>query len=222
MNKSGILLDTIIIEKNITELGDNLIKKFSQDLLLITKPYIKISRDRLSVSTYKLYRSKLTSACADAVIIENGKVPMILRAKPPFKNCWWVMGGTILTLYPVKQFLLWKVAKECGLTSLSIEQFITQNNLRDDSDSCMDITIVTLIGVYRTIAEDTEALGTLCDTINLCYLATYNGQQPLYHDSDHTAIRLFDLKDLVPGVCGHWYPERVARLALEAYGLARK
>ena len=175
-----------------------------------------LSTDGVGGEAYDGYRFGLTSACADVVIVQEvdgePKVPMILRAKPPFGKCWWIMGGAIFNYRSVHQFVSWKAVKETGLFQGSIEDFI------NESDSNFGITVVGLLGDYRTPADDTEGTGKVCDTINLCYMAVCDPNVELHHDKDHSAVKWFSEEDLkAEDPCGHWYPAHVARRAIQIY-----
>ena len=177
------------------------------------------TRKGVGAEVYDGYRMGLVSSCADVVLIQErrGKpmIPLIRRANPPFANTWWMMGGAIFNYRSVTQFLLWKASKECGLHNLDIDQFVETFDLDDDSLSCCGINLIGPLGLYRTAAQDT--VDKACDTINICYAATFTGSQELYHDRDHLGIRWMSQEELVPGSCGHWYPEHVGRRALMVY-----
>ncbi len=170
-------------------------------------------------TTYNGYRLGLTSACVDIVLVQHIDgaltVPMVKRAKAPFGNTYWIMGGALHAFRPVNQFILWRAARECGLDpeGLGIDEFVLRYKLDADTQSALGINIIGPLGLYRTPAEDTPE-GSACDTLNLCLLGYYNGDRGLYHDRDHAGIRWFRENELRPGACGHWYPEHVGRRAL--------
>lgn len=150
------------------------------------------------------------------------KVPLIRRARPPFGDCWWIMGGVVFNFRPIQQFLLWKVRTECGLTEATIDEFVAEHALDDHAYSCSDVHIVGCLGTYRTPAEDTTDPTRVCDTINLCYMGVLTGDQEIRHDTDHTNARWMDTDGLIAGSCGSWYPEHVARVALDIYTRAKR
>lgn len=77
--------------------------------------------------------------------------------------------------------------------------------------------IVGCLGVYRTPAEDMSDPTRVCDTIKLCYMGVLTGDQEIRYDTDHTNARWMSAAELSAGSCGYWYPEHVARLALDIY-----
>lgn len=183
------------------------------------------TRQGVSAEAYHAYRTGLAAACADVVLVAErercARVALLRRARPPFGDCWWIMGGVVFNYRPIQQFLLWKAHTECGLTTLGIDEFVAQNRLDDCRYSCGDVHIVGCLGAYRTAAEDTTDPTRVCDTINLCYMALFTGTGELRHDRDHTNARWASFADLEREPCGYWYPEHVARRALAIYTLAQ-
>lgn len=185
------------------------------------------TRSGVSGEDYNRYRKGLTSQCADIVLVAERdgepKVPLIKRARPPFGDCWWIMGGVVFNYRPVQQFLLWKAHTECGLTAKTLPEFIDEYALADNAYSCGNIHVVGCLGAYRTAAEDLDDPERVCDTVNLCYMGIILGDQEIRYDRDHTNARWASLDGERPmGVqCGHWYPEHVGRRALEIYRRAR-
>lgn len=180
------------------------------------------TRAGVPAEDYHRYRKGLASKCTDIVLVAERdgqpKVPLIKRARPPFGDCWWIMGGVVFNYRPMQQFLLWKAHTECGLTSATMEEFIAEHELADDAYSCGNIHVVGCLGEYRTAAEDTDDHERVCDTVNSCYMGIILGDQEIRYDKDHTNARWASDRDIEP--CGHWYPEHVARRALTIYGRA--
>lgn len=183
------------------------------------------TRAGVSAEDYHRYRKGLASQCADIVLVaqrdRQPKVLLIKWARPPFGACWWIMGGVVFNYRPVQQFLLWKAHTECGLTSVKLEEFIHEHALADDAYACGNVHIVGCLGTYRTAAEDTEDPERVCDTVNLCYLGIVLGDQEIRYDQDHTNCRWSSEGELTEGSCGYWYPEHVARRALQIYEYAQ-
>lgn len=180
---------------------------------------VSATRKGVTQPAYDGYRLGLVSACADVVIVKDGKVPLIRRAQPPFGGMWWIMGGAVFNFRPIHQFLLWKIYKECGLDTLGIEEFIAKYKLTDADYSCEGVHFVGYLGCARTAAEDTTDPAKVCDTLNVCGMAMITTKRDLYHDKDHSAIRWVDREDLEkePNLCGHWYPQWAASKALDVY-----
>lgn len=183
------------------------------------------TRTGVPAEDYHRYRKGLASKCADIVLVAERdgqpKVPLIKRARPPFGGCWWIMGGVVFNYRPIQQFLLWKAHTECGLTSATLEEFLAEHELADDTYSCGNIHVVGCLGEYRTAAEDTEDPERVCDTVNSCYMGIIQGDQEIRYDKDHTNTRWTSLAELADGTCGYWYPEHVARRALSIYRQTR-
>lgn len=181
------------------------------------------TRSGVPGAIYDAYRRGLASACADVVLVkitgDIPAVPLIRRKKPPFQDCWWLMGGSIFTHRPIHQFLLWKALAETGIEgNVNVEQFVEKHNLQDEDCSLAGISIIGCLGVCRTVAEDMEGTGRVCDTINLCYLGLVQREYTLFPDKDHTDVQW--LSGILPGSCNHWYPEWAARKALAIVNVA--
>lgn len=158
------------------------------------------SGHRLGVdeSVYLGYRRGLDSACADIVITSrnvHGEPVVLLtrRAKAPFNGVWWVQGGAIHAYRSIIEFVKERAKRECGVEPL----------------------IETLIGIYRTCAEDGVA-----STLNLCYCgrifrADLERSRPVA-DRDHSTWKLFTLSEYnaLPSTECHPYIDRVVRLCL--------
>lgn len=220
------LLETLILENDKRVLVRRVEKLLSTNIV-VAQPdaqmniEIPVSATRKGVAqpVYDNYRLGLVSACADVVIVKDGKVPLIRRAQPPFGDTWWIMGGAIFNFRPIHQFLLWKIYRECGLEKCTIDEFITKYNLTDDQYSCDGVHFVGYLGVARTAADDTTDPSKVCDTLNVCGMAVLTTTKTLYHDKDHSAIRWVGREDLRddPNLCGHWYPQWAAQKALDIY-----
>lgn len=228
---------SVLLERVVVEGADEpLIERTRQILAQQPAPFpiahhltkIAPGATRLGVPAddYHKYRKGLTSQCADVVLVaERGgepKVPLIKRARPPFGECWWIMGGVVFNYRPIQQFLLWKAHTECGLTVEKLDEFIQSHGLADDAYSCGSVHIVGCLGTYRTAAEDTVDPERVCDTVNLCYMALFLGDEEIRYDKDHTNCRWARVEELAEGSCGYWYPEHVARRAIRIYHEARE
>lgn len=228
MNPETVALERIILEGDLSQLAERtrrLLAYGPDDLSLITHERTRVApgatRCGVAAETYHGYRLGLASACADVVLVaERGgqpKVPFLKRARPPFGDCWWIMGGVVFNYRPIQQFLLWKAHTECGITKAKIDEFVAEHALDDRQYSCGDVHIVGCLGAYRTPAEDTTDPAFVCDTINLCYMGVLTGTQEIRYDTDHTNARWMSTSELIAGSCGYWYPEHVARRALDIY-----
>lgn len=227
-NPETVVLERIILEAESSPLVNRVRRLLTYgpgDLSLVTHHSTRVApgatRSGVTAEAYHAYRTGLASACADVVLVAERdgqpKVPLIRRARPPFGDCWWIMGGVVFNFRPVQQFLLWKAHTECGLTQATIDDFVAEHALHDHTYSCGGVHIVGCLGVYRTPAEDTTDPARVCDTINLCYMGIIQGDQEIRYDQDHTNCRWMSAEDLTAGSCGYWYPEHVARFALGVY-----
>ncbi len=186
------------------------------------------TRSGVLTESYDGYRLGLMSACADVVCVretdEKLEVPLIARARPPFRDGWWMQGGAIFNFRSVPQFLLWKLFRESGNFEGSIEEFVEKYHLDDAALECNGVQLVGKpLGIYRTTAEDSMP-GKVCDTLNLAYLALWPTKLSFGHDKDHTSLRWVTLAELEanPNLCGHWYPQCLAMRALQIVGRAKK
>jgi hypothetical protein len=230
-----VLLETIIGEED----PGRLVHEVLSTLRLRTKRRTRMqevivpseaTRSGVSGDVYAAWRTGLTTSCADVVSVIAGEpgeepmVPLIRRANPPFKDCWWIMGGAVFNGRSLDEFLLWKLLGEGGVFKGSIAGFANMASLNPENPTFEGVSMVGYMGTYRTIAEDTEGTDrSPCDTINVCYMALLPSywKDMLGHDKDHTALRFATEADLVPKYsCGHWYPRRVALRALQAYKVA--
>jgi ADP-ribose pyrophosphatase YjhB (NUDIX family) len=150
--------------------------------------------------TYSAYRKGRDSACVDLVItteLENGEpaVMLSLRSKDVcFGGKWWVYGGALQAYESIDNFISDRAKRECGVEARP----------------------QALIGVYRTCAEDFVG-----STLNLCYMTFVQVETLrafMATDDRHQRVALFSTSELSHLDKGeqHWYPMRVARLALEA------
>lgn len=220
------LLETLILENDNrvlvrrvgAVLSGNFFARRAADMEINIIP-VTATRKGVAQPVYDNYRLGLVSACADVVIVKDGKVPLIRRAQSPFGDTWWIMGGAIFNFRPIHQFLLWKIYRECGLEKCTIDEFIAKYNLTDDQYSCEGVHFVGYLGVARTAADDTTDPSKVCDTLNVCGMAVVTTTRTLYHDKDHSAIRWVESEDLKsdPDLCGHWYPQWAAKKALDIY-----
>ncbi|MEK7068713.1 MAG: hypothetical protein AAB964_02775 [Patescibacteria group bacterium] len=155
---------------------------------------------RVSSEAYGSYRRGRDSACVDCVLCSRlqDTTPVVLlslrKATSYFGGMWWIYGGVLQAYQPVGDFIAGRLEAECGI----------------------DLKPEVLIGFYRTCAGD--AVGS---TLQPCYAAVVPIEvvrRKMTVDEDHTNVRLFTAEDLerIPEQERHWYPLRVAKLALSA------
>jgi ADP-ribose pyrophosphatase YjhB (NUDIX family) len=183
------------------------------------------TRSGVGGEAYDGYRTGLVGACADIVLLRDGEnpaVPMIYRKNPPFGGTWWIMGGAVHNFRLVHHFLLFKALTEGGILKdvKNASEFYAKYDLTADDWSLGGVNVIGLMGLYRTPAEDQTGTGKVCDTINQCYLGLLDQGTEVWHDKDHDQVRWFTFKDLLEASDMHWYPRRVAMLALEAFEYA--
>lgn len=153
-----------------------------------------------SDDVYYSYRTGRDSACVDIVIVtrdESGEAKVLLSKRKNdscFGGTWWVYGGALRAYYPIADFIAERAMKECGVSAHP----------------------EVLIGVYRTMSED-----SIGSTLQPCYGARVSIallRQSMSIDSTHEEVQLFSLKELqqIPQRELHWYPLRVASIALSA------
>jgi ADP-ribose pyrophosphatase YjhB (NUDIX family) len=132
--------------------------------------------------------------------LETGTPAVLLSLRNPtvcFGGKWWIYGGALQAYMSIEEFIAGRATKECGVP------------VRPEA----------LIGVYRTIAED-----YIGSTLQPCYAARVPIEvirAKMSTDEDHSNVRLFTISDLIllegnraPEY--HWYPVRVALLALRS------
>jgi len=155
----------------------------------------------VSSDTYNEYRRGRDSACVDIVLVthlENGTPAVLMSLRNPgvcFGGKWWIYGGALQAYMSIEEFISARATKECGVP----------------------VKPEVLIGVYRTIAED-----HIGSTLQPCYAARVPIEvirAKMSTDEGHSNVRLFTISDLIllEGQHGpeyHWYPVRVALLAL--------
>ncbi|MDI3485897.1 MAG: 8-oxo-dGTP diphosphatase [Methanolobus sp.] len=103
----------------------------------------------------------------DAVIIFNGKIVLIQRKNPPYKEKFALPGGFVEIGETTEEAVVREVLEETGLT----------------------IEIVKLLGVYSEPSRDPRG-----HTVSVVYLARGEGEPRA--DSDAKAVQLFDLSDI--------------------------
>jgi len=119
---------------------------------------------------------------------------LLSRRKPsdPFGGYWWVYGGSLGAYTGINEFIAKRAEDECGVPAEP----------------------QALIGVYRTSASDFPQ-----STLQPCYatVVAYEAiEAKMRTDQNHETVQLFTSADLdaLPQHEEHWYPMRVARLAL--------
>lgn len=153
---------------------------------------------------YNAYRRGRDSACVDIVIVTqrpDGTPAVLLSLRKPnvcFGGKWWIYGGALQAYRSIHDFISERASTECGVT----------------------VEPEALIGVYRTIAED-----HIGSTMQPCYVSRVpfaSAVQKMTTDTGHSAILLFTERELaeIPKQERHWYPMRVARLALQNMPMA--
>ena len=154
----------------------------------------------VSPDIYNAYRQGRDSACVDIAIItklSDGKPAILLSLRKKdvcFGGKWWIYGGALQAYTTVEDFITGRASKECGVS----------------------VKPEVLVGVYRTIAGD-----HIGSTLQPCYASRVPFeaiQAKMATDSNHENIRLFTLEELdaIPEWEHHWYPMRVARIALKS------
>ena len=155
----------------------------------------------VSPDIYNAYRMGRDSACIDIVIVtslEDG-TPAVLMSKRADNVCyggkWWIYGGALQSYRSVADFIGERARKECGV----------------------EVRPKALIGVYRTMSGDFVG-----STLQPCYASFVPVAQIRDHkkvDDAHSSVRLFTAGELsvMPAAESHWYPLRVAKIALEAF-----
>ncbi|ETA67493.1 ADP-ribose pyrophosphatase [Methanolobus tindarius DSM 2278] len=103
----------------------------------------------------------------DAVIIFNGKIVLIQRKNPPYKEKFALPGGFVEIGETTEEAVVREVLEETGLT----------------------IEIVKLLGVYSEPSRDPRG-----HTVSVVYLTRGEGEPRA--DSDAKAVQLFDLSDI--------------------------
>ncbi len=103
----------------------------------------------------------------DALIIFEGKLVLIRRRNPPFKDCLALPGGFVEVGETVEAAVIREAKEETGL----------------------DIEIIKLTGVYSDPLRDPRG-----HTVSVCYLA--KGRGKLKAGSDAKDIGLFGLDDM--------------------------
>lgn len=156
----------------------------------------------VSPKVYNEYRRGRDSACVDIVLVtrlENGNPAVLMSLRKPnvcFGGKWWIYGGALQAYMSIEEFIAGQATKECGIL----------------------VTPEVLVGVYRTMAED-----FIGSTLQPCYAARVPIEvirAKMSVDEGHSSVRLFTISDLclLEGKREddyHWYPVRVALLALE-------
>ncbi len=103
----------------------------------------------------------------DALIIFEGKLVLIRRGNPPFKDCLALPGGFVEVGETVEAAVIREAKEETGL----------------------DIEIIKLLGVYSDPLRDPRG-----HTVSICYLA--KGRGKLKAGSDAKDTGLFGLNDI--------------------------
>jgi 8-oxo-dGTP diphosphatase len=103
----------------------------------------------------------------DAVIIFNGKIVLIQRKNPPYKEKFALPGGFVEIGETTEEAIVREVLEETGLT----------------------IEIVKLLGVYSEPSRDPRG-----HTVSVVYLTRGKGEPRA--DSDAKAVQLFDLSSI--------------------------
>ncbi|MES2995159.1 MAG: hypothetical protein V4681_03955 [Patescibacteria group bacterium] len=139
-------------------------------------------------------------ACVDIVIVTRlaDGTPAVLLSKrkgtEAFGGLWWIYGGSISAYGSLIEFIARRAEKECGVP----------------------VHPEALIGVYRTSAAD-----LIQSTTQPCYAAHVPVEvidAKMGMNAEHDSVGLFTADDLnrIPEHEQHWYPFRVAHLALAA------
>ncbi|WP_440952731.1 NUDIX domain-containing protein [Methanococcoides sp. FTZ1] len=103
----------------------------------------------------------------DAVIILNGKIVLIKRKNPPFRNSFALPGGFVEVGETTEAAVIREAQEETGLS----------------------IDIIKLVGVYSEPSRDPRG-----HTVSVCYLAVGHGEPRAATDA--AGVALFDIKEL--------------------------
>ena len=103
----------------------------------------------------------------DAVIILNGKIVLIKRKNPPFRNSFALPGGFVEVGETTEAAVIRESQEETGLS----------------------IDIIKLVGVYSEPSRDPRG-----HTVSVCYLAVGHGEPRAATDA--AGVALFDIKEL--------------------------
>jgi ADP-ribose pyrophosphatase YjhB (NUDIX family) len=121
------------------------------------------------------------------------------NSESSYGNTWWMYGGALPAYAPIADFITKRAEEESGIAAAP----------------------QILVGIYRICAAD-----RLDSSLTLCFAAEVPYEEvtkKMSTDKGHQEVRLFTLKELdaLPQEETHWYPTRVAQLALEALQNAR-
>ena len=103
----------------------------------------------------------------DAVIILKGKIVLIKRKNPPFRNSFALPGGFVEVGETTEAAVIREAKEETGLS----------------------IDIIKLVGVYSEPSRDPRG-----HTVSACYLAIGHGEPRAATDA--AGVALFDIKEL--------------------------
>lgn len=114
------------------------------------------------------FQNQPTVAVDAIIVFEPGRVVLIKRRFPPFKDFWALPGGIVKYGESVEDALLREVLEETGLT----------------------VKINRLVGVYSNPSRDPRG-----HVISICFLCEFFGGV-LKANSDAAEIRLFSVEEL--------------------------
>lgn len=148
---------------------------------------------------YKAYTHGRDRACIDLVLCtrapDGPAVALSKRNKDnSYGDLWWVYGGALPAYTPIEEFITKRAEHESGVATAP----------------------QVLVGVYRIGAPDrVDSAITVCFAAEVPYVELV---QKMRTDEAHQEMRLFTLQELesLPPQEKHWYPMRVAQLALNA------
>ncbi len=123
---------------------------------------------------------------------ENAVLLSKRKSSEPFGGFWWVHGGSLGAYQSIAEFITERAKQECGVA----------------------VQLGPVIGVYRT-----SAANAVQSTMQPCYAAVAPYEaivEKMRTDPNHESIRLFTESELasIPASERHWYPTRVAEIAL--------
>lgn len=146
---------------------------------------------------YNGYRRGRDSACADLFLAtrlptgEPAGIMLVRNDDVCFGGKVWMVGGALQAYGSIEAFLANRAEAECGIY----------------------VVPEVFIGLYRTCAPD-----AIASTLQPCYASyvPYTEVERLRSDRNHARIEVISFKQFLtlPVAQYHWYPRRVATLAL--------
>jgi len=133
--------------------------------------------------------------CVDLMIHNpRGEVLLVKRGHTPARNLWWFPGGRVLYREPRRDAVVRKLAQECGLVPVSIEELGTHDlQLERDDGIGMAHSITTVYRVRvagsQVVQLDFQSQAACWQSVNLWLAANLHPfiQRcfTLYRQDDH-------------------------------------